>query len=214
MKTHPFYNTIFARLALCGWLLTVSSLCAGTFNVRDYGAVADDKTDNTPAFSACLKALVEAGGGTMMIPDGVYRGRIGRRLSVTSTISATLAPAISTTGSSRGASARSKLSSKTVANQSGPAGSVSPRSKSSRSRHPISSVPPDMHMWSKTKPDEYYISRNPHLYSRRLVSFHFLPCSCLHLAHHPDGEWFVRFLAKSCLMMAHRKHHPTNHTTL
>ena len=49
---------------------------ARVFNVLKYGAVGDDKTDNTAAFSACLKALIEAGGGKMVLPDGVYRGRI------------------------------------------------------------------------------------------------------------------------------------------
>ena len=34
-----------------------------TFNVLNYGAVGDDKTDNTAAFSACLKAVIEVGGG-------------------------------------------------------------------------------------------------------------------------------------------------------
>jgi hypothetical protein len=38
--------------------------------------VGDDKTDNTEAFSACLKAVVAAGGGRMVLPDGVYRGQI------------------------------------------------------------------------------------------------------------------------------------------
>ena len=47
-----------------------------TFNVLNYGAVGDDKTDNTEAFSACLKAVIAAGGGRMFIPDGIYRGRI------------------------------------------------------------------------------------------------------------------------------------------
>ena len=47
-----------------------------TFNVLDYGAVGDDKTDNTEAFSACLKAVIEAGGGRVFIPDGIYRGRM------------------------------------------------------------------------------------------------------------------------------------------
>jgi hypothetical protein len=47
-----------------------------TFNVLNYGAVGDDKTDNTEAFSACLKAVIAAGGGKMLIPDGIYRGRI------------------------------------------------------------------------------------------------------------------------------------------
>jgi hypothetical protein len=46
------------------------------FNALEYGAVADDKTDNTEAFSACLKAVIGAGGGRMVIPDGIYRGRI------------------------------------------------------------------------------------------------------------------------------------------
>ena len=46
------------------------------FNVVEYGAVGDDKTDNTESFSACLKAVTEAGGGRVYIPDGVYRGRI------------------------------------------------------------------------------------------------------------------------------------------
>lgn len=47
-----------------------------TFNVLDYGAVGDDMTDNTEAFSSCLKAVVAAGGGRMYLPDGVYRGSI------------------------------------------------------------------------------------------------------------------------------------------
>ena len=47
-----------------------------SFNVLDYGAIGDDKTDNTEAFSACLKAVIEAGGGRMFIPAGIYRGNI------------------------------------------------------------------------------------------------------------------------------------------
>lgn len=62
---------------ICCWLLTAATLVhAGIFNVRDYGAIADDKTDNTAAFSKCLDALVAAGGGQMVVPAGVYRGRI------------------------------------------------------------------------------------------------------------------------------------------
>ena len=47
-----------------------------TFNVLDYGAMGDDATDNTAAFSACLNAIIAAGGGRMFLPDGIYRGRI------------------------------------------------------------------------------------------------------------------------------------------
>jgi hypothetical protein len=59
---------------------TIAPVDAGTvrvFNVRNYGAVGDDKTDNTNAFSACVKAVIDAGGGRMYLPAGVYRGRIG-----------------------------------------------------------------------------------------------------------------------------------------
>jgi len=46
------------------------------FDVRDYGAVGDDATDNTEAFSRCLKAVVDAGGGRVTIPNAVFRGRM------------------------------------------------------------------------------------------------------------------------------------------
>lgn len=55
---------------------TPAAAGTGTFNVLDYGAVGDDKTDNTEAFSACIDAIIKAGGGKMFIPNGIYRGRI------------------------------------------------------------------------------------------------------------------------------------------
>jgi len=78
-------------MTICGSLLASAAIAADggekasapvvtsevrVFNVLKYGAVGDDKTDNTASFSACLKALIEAGGGKMVLPDGVYRGRI------------------------------------------------------------------------------------------------------------------------------------------
>lgn len=62
---------------ICASLLALAvPVRAATFNVTDYGAVGDDSTDNTSAFTACLNAVVAAGGGKMYLPDGVYRGRI------------------------------------------------------------------------------------------------------------------------------------------
>jgi len=55
---------------------TAGAVKSRAFNVLNYGAVGDDKTDNTEAFSACLKAVIAVGGGKMFIPDGIYRGRI------------------------------------------------------------------------------------------------------------------------------------------
>jgi hypothetical protein len=49
---------------------------AAVFDARAYGAVGDDTTDNTAAFSRCLAAVVAAGGGRMTLPAGVFRGRI------------------------------------------------------------------------------------------------------------------------------------------
>ncbi len=75
------YCTILTMVSaqLYGDEKTVSRVDTGAprvFNVLTYGAVGDDKTDNTEAFSACLKTLIEAGGGRMYLPAGVYRGRI------------------------------------------------------------------------------------------------------------------------------------------
>ena len=78
-------------ITICGWIVAGGAVQvdggekmnsgAGTVesrvcNVLKYGAVGDDKTDNTDAFSACLAAVIEAGGGRMYLPAGVYRGRI------------------------------------------------------------------------------------------------------------------------------------------
>ena len=66
-----------AKVCIYGWfLLATLPTQAATFNVASYGAVADDSTDNTAAFTACLNAIIAAGGGRMYLPDGVYRGRI------------------------------------------------------------------------------------------------------------------------------------------
>ena len=84
-------RTTIVLAAICGLLMatgtvggdearngTSGSSPAGShvFNALDYGAAGDDKTDNTSAFTACLEAVIEAGGGRMFLPTGVYRGRI------------------------------------------------------------------------------------------------------------------------------------------
>lgn len=88
MKNHDIIKSVWIMTILA---LSTSVFAAGrsapvsltpegpnirVFNVTKYGAVGDDKTDNTAAFSACIKAVIDAGGGRMYIPDGVYRGRI------------------------------------------------------------------------------------------------------------------------------------------
>lgn len=76
LASHTPVKTI-ARITICGWLLAgVLPVHGSVFNVRDYGAVADDKTDNSAAFSKCLEAIIAVGGGQMFMPNGVYQGRI------------------------------------------------------------------------------------------------------------------------------------------
>lgn len=74
---HPSIRTrpVFTLLAACLFAVA-TQVQAATFNARDYGAVGDDKTDNTAAFTKCLEAVIAAGGGRMFLPDGVYQGRI------------------------------------------------------------------------------------------------------------------------------------------
>lgn len=56
--------------------LLIIQIHAATFDVTKYGAVADDRTDNTAAFTKCMEAIIAAGGGKMLIPEGIYQGRI------------------------------------------------------------------------------------------------------------------------------------------
>jgi hypothetical protein len=43
------------------------------FNVEDYGAKGDNATDNTAAFASAIAAASGSGGGTVLIPAGLYQ---------------------------------------------------------------------------------------------------------------------------------------------
>lgn len=45
---------------------------AGVYNVRDFGAVGNGKTIDSPAINAAIEAASAAGGGTVRLPAGVY----------------------------------------------------------------------------------------------------------------------------------------------
>jgi len=42
------------------------------FNIKDFGAVADNATDNTKAIQNAINAAVNAGGGKVVVPQGEY----------------------------------------------------------------------------------------------------------------------------------------------
>ncbi len=67
-------------LSLTGLLLTGFSVMphakvhipSGTFNIVTYGAVSDPNLDNTIAFQKAIAACHTAGGGTVLVPAGIY----------------------------------------------------------------------------------------------------------------------------------------------
>lgn len=61
--------TVLPAVAL---LLCHSGICAGTFNIKDYGAVGDGETLNTQAVQHAIDTCSEAGGGTVWIPAGRF----------------------------------------------------------------------------------------------------------------------------------------------
>lgn len=43
-----------------------------TYNIKDFGAIADGKTSNTLAFEKAIKACAQNGGGKVLVPEGKY----------------------------------------------------------------------------------------------------------------------------------------------
>lgn len=56
----------------CIVALTGAGAGAKIYNVRDYGAVGDGKTIDSPAVNAAILAAADKGGGVVLFPEGVY----------------------------------------------------------------------------------------------------------------------------------------------
>jgi polygalacturonase len=69
-------TTGLVGLLFCSALLLQPGNSAGAadgrFNVRDYGAVGDGKTLDSPAINKAIQACSAAGGGTVYLPAGTY----------------------------------------------------------------------------------------------------------------------------------------------
>jgi polygalacturonase len=81
MKTLRIFSLIlFIYLFLASTITAQSTYVAPTlptipdktFNIKDYGAVSDNATDNTKAIQNAINAAVNAGGGKVVVPSGTY----------------------------------------------------------------------------------------------------------------------------------------------
>jgi polygalacturonase len=66
-------NTQRRIVGLLAFLLGAAGAGAATYNVRDYGAKADQTTNDAPAIQAAIDACTQAGGGDVIVPAGNYR---------------------------------------------------------------------------------------------------------------------------------------------
>ena len=65
-----YFATIKAQTAYVA--PTLPTISDKTFNIKDYGAVGDNKTDNTKAINDAIKAASNVGGGKVIVPEGTY----------------------------------------------------------------------------------------------------------------------------------------------
>jgi hypothetical protein len=73
------------RSLFCGlFFLAAASGFAATFNVREFGAKADQTNDDAPAIQAAIDACNKSGGGEVVVPSGNYfAGKIILKRNVT-----------------------------------------------------------------------------------------------------------------------------------
>lgn len=85
MKTHQTFSLfLFIFMCLAGTNYatikaqsayiapTLPTIPDKTFNIKNYGAVGDNETDNTKAIQDAINATANAGGGKVVIPSGEY----------------------------------------------------------------------------------------------------------------------------------------------
>ena len=66
MKTKNILLALFSIFLLSA----CHSQQTGTYNIMDYGATGDGKTDDAQAIQKAINACSEAGGGTVLVPSG------------------------------------------------------------------------------------------------------------------------------------------------
>jgi len=74
MSTHRYTRRRFTSLVLSTpfWGAAASGAIFREVSITDFGAVADDSTINTKAIQAPVDHLSARGGGTVLVPQGVF----------------------------------------------------------------------------------------------------------------------------------------------
>lgn len=65
--------TLLALLLVCTFAANGQKKSLNVFNLSDFDAVGDGVTDDGPALQRALDAVAQAGGGTLLIPAGIYK---------------------------------------------------------------------------------------------------------------------------------------------
>ena len=65
-------TSVLGSVLLLALMLPALAATPDFFNVRDYGAVGDGKTLDSPAIDKAISAASDAGGGTVLVPAGTY----------------------------------------------------------------------------------------------------------------------------------------------
>ncbi len=63
----------YVKTVVYDWIATPDEKTAGNYNVRDFGAVGDGKTDDTIAIQSALAFVAVRNGGTLFFPEGDYQ---------------------------------------------------------------------------------------------------------------------------------------------
>jgi hypothetical protein len=67
-----FAGDQYAKTIVYDWIATPDAKTLGNYNVKDFGAVGDGKTDDTIAIQSALAFIATRGGGTLNFPEGDY----------------------------------------------------------------------------------------------------------------------------------------------
>jgi Pectate lyase superfamily protein len=68
-----FNGDQYAKTVVYDWIATPDEKNLGNYNVRDFGAVGDGKTDDTIAIQSALAFIAVRNGGTLFFPEGDYQ---------------------------------------------------------------------------------------------------------------------------------------------